>query len=105
MAVLSLTVFSRLNYSRNLKFHTLRPVGAARAELLEKLIGVHEHRKVPATVDRHKLFTRCFDGLEVIPSKCSRSRKVFSSLNEEHRKRKFEAEFFWSLRLGLAHKM
>jgi hypothetical protein len=71
-------------------------------ELLQKLIGVHEHGKVPTTVDRHKLFARCFDGVEVSSSKRSRSRKVFSSLNEEHRNRKFKAEILRpaGLRLG-----
>src|SRR5271170_4041331 len=61
-------------------------------EFLQKLIGVHEHSKMPTAVDRHKGLAGCLDGVEIISSEHSRSRKVLSSLNEKHRNRKFEAE-------------
>jgi hypothetical protein len=57
---------------------------------------------VLTTVDRHKLLAGRFDGVEVISSQRSRSRKVFSSLNEEHRNREPKAEILRpaGLRLG-----
>jgi hypothetical protein len=66
-------------------------MGSTRAALLAAI----QHANAPVltnnkVVPREWLSVRY--GQRVISSKRSRSRKVFSSLNEEHRNREFKAE-------------
>jgi hypothetical protein len=60
-------------------------------ELLQKLIGMHEHGEVPA-INRHKLFEWSFDFAEILPCERSRSRKVLGSLKEKHRHLKIKPQ-------------
>jgi hypothetical protein len=74
-------------------------------ELVQKLIGLHEHCEVSTAMNRNKGLQRCLHGLLVFSRKHRRSRKVFVSLEDKHGDREFEAEFLWSLRLELGDKM
>ncbi len=54
-----------------------------RDKFSEKLTRVHKHCKV-AAIDRHKLFERSIDCIEILPCERSRSRKVIGPLEEKY---------------------
>jgi len=53
-------------------------------ELLQKLIRLHEHRKMPSALDRHERLSRCLDPVEVAPSQRCGRREVLGTLEDEH---------------------
>src|SRR5208282_6624199 len=76
----------------------------SRSELLQELIGMHEHGKVSAALDRHKLLARSFDGFEIFSSERSRSREIFLSFKDEYRDRELQSEVRGSHRRRLRDK-
>src|SRR5271155_5796885 len=101
MAVLSLTVLRDLTTRATLSSVPYSQRAHPRHELLEKLIGVHEHCKVPATADRHERFARRFNGFQVLLSQRRWSCKILLTLKNKYGNGEFQAKVCRSDGLGL----
>src|SRR5258708_7102883 len=73
----------------------------SRHELVEKRAGLHEHREVPASLDRNECFRWRPDGIDERARKTRGSGEIFSALNDEDRNREVAGERSRVKRTGL----
>src|SRR5580692_1207512 len=66
----------------------------------EKLVRVHKYCKV-SSGNRHEIFSRRLNRIEIFPGKLCRRGEIFCSLEEKHRNRKLEPEILHGCGLGL----